>query len=69
MFISESFTQIDGSVERMDEILRIPVLPEMNTSAVIQNYDIAFQDVSFSYETDSQVKAWLQSLSLRLRAR
>ena len=57
MFISESFTQIDGSVERMDEILRIPVLPEMNTSAVIQNYDIAFQDVSFSYETDSQVKA------------
>ena len=57
MFISESFTQIDGSVERMDEILRIPVLPEMNTSAVIQNYDIAFQDVSFSYEADSQVKA------------
>ena len=57
MFISESFTQIDGSVERMDEILRIPVLPEMNTSAVIQNYDIAFQDVGFSYETDSQVKA------------
>ena len=57
MFISESFTQIDGSVERMDEILRIPVLPEKNTSAVIQNYDIAFQDVSFSYETDSQVKA------------
>ena len=57
MFISESFTQIDGNVERMDEILRIPVLPEKNTKAVIQNYDIAFQDVSFSYETDSQVKA------------
>ena len=57
MYISESFTQIDGSVERMDEILRIPVLPEKNTTAEIQNYDIAFQDVSFSYETDSQVKA------------
>ena len=57
MYISESFTQIDGSVERMDEILRIPVLPEKNTSADIQNYDIAFQDVSFSYEADSQVKA------------
>ena len=41
----------------MDEILRIPVLPEKNTKAVIQNYDIAFQDVSFSYETDSQVNA------------
>jgi len=57
MFISESFTQIDGSVERMDEILRIPVLPEKSTSAVIKNYDVAFQDVSFSYEADSQVKA------------
>ena len=57
MYISESFTQIDGSVERMDEILRIPVLPEKNTSADIQNYDIAFQDVSFSYEADSQVMA------------
>ena len=57
MYISESFTQIDGSVERMDEILRIPVLPEKSTAATIENYGIAFQDVSFSYEADSQVKA------------
>lgn len=57
MYISESFTQIDGSVERMDEILRIPVLPEKSTAATIENYGIAFRDVSFSYESDSQVKA------------
>ena len=57
MYISESFTQIDGSVERMDEILRIPTLPEKSTAATIKNYGIAFQDVSFSYEADSQVKA------------
>ena len=57
MYISESFTQIDGSVERMDEILRIPVLPEKSTAATIENYGIAFQDVSLSYEADSQVKA------------
>ena len=57
MYISESFTQIDGSVERMDEILRIPVLPEKSTAATIENYGIAFRDVSFSYEADSQVKA------------
>ena len=57
MYISESFTQIDGSVERMDEILRIPVLPEKSTAQAIENYGIAFRDVSFSYEADSQVKA------------
>ena len=57
MYISESFTQIDGSVERMDEILRIPALPEKSTAATIENYGIAFRDVSFSYEADSQVKA------------
>lgn len=57
MYISESFTQIDGSVERMDEILRIPVLPEKSTAATIENYGIAFRNVSFSYEADSQVKA------------
>lgn len=33
MYISESFTQIDGSVERMDEILRIPALPEKEYGA------------------------------------
>ena len=26
MYISESFTQIDGNVERMEEVLSIPVL-------------------------------------------
>ena len=57
MYISESFTQIDGSVERMDEILRIPALPEKSTAKAIENYGIAFRDVSFSYEADSQVKA------------
>lgn len=54
MYISESFTQIDGSVERMDEILRIPALPEKSTAQAIENYGIAFRDVSFSYEADSQ---------------
>ena len=53
MYISESFTQIDGSVERMDEILRIPALPEKSTAQAIENYGIAFRDVSFSYEADS----------------
>ena len=33
MFISESFTQIDGNVERMEEILHIPVLPDYRGGA------------------------------------
>ena len=41
----------------MDEILRIPALPEKSTAQAIENYGIAFRDVSFSYEADSQVKA------------
>lgn len=55
--ISESSTQVDGSIERMDEILRTPVLPEKNAIVEIRNYDVAFQDVDLFYGTDSQVKA------------
>ena len=64
MFISESFTQIDGSAERMDEILRIPPLPEKSSTVRLNSYDIAFSDVSFSYESDSGVKA-LSHVSFR----
>ena len=60
MYISESFTQINGSVERMDEILRIPSLPEKHTNVKIKNYDISFENVSFSYEDSNN----LQALSL-----
>ena len=55
MFISESFTQIDGNVERMEEILHIPVLPDYRGGAKEQGKDIVFAHVSFSYEAEADV--------------
>lgn len=49
MYVSESFMQISGNIERMDEILNIPVLPDVTVSKQAINDDVTFQDVSFSY--------------------
>lgn len=57
MYISESFTQIDGNVERMDEILQIPVLPDCSTGIEGQGRDVIFEHVTFSYEKDRDIKA------------
>ena len=57
MYISESFTQIDGNVERMDEILNIPVLPESGAKTELSSYNINFEHVTFSYEEDKTVMA------------
>ena len=57
MYISESFTQIDGNVERMDEILNIPVLPESGAKTELSSYNINFEQVTFSYEEDKTVMA------------
>ena len=55
MYISESFTQIDGNVERMEEILHIPVLEDHRGDTKVQGKDIVFDNVSFFYEAESNV--------------
>lgn len=55
MYISESFTRIDGNVERMEEILHIPVLPDHRGGTKEQGKDIIFDNVSFSYEAEADV--------------
>ena len=68
MFISESFTQIDGNVERMEEILHIPVLPDYRGGVKEQGKDIVFDHVSFSFEADADVVAKaLDNVSLHAR--
>ena len=57
MYISESFTQIDGNIERMDEILNIPVLPESGAKTELSSYNINFEHVTFSYKEDKTVMA------------
>mgnify|MGYP004463448545 FL=1 len=49
MYVSESFMQINGNVERMDEILNIPILPEAKEPKQPVSDDVEFQNVSFSY--------------------
>ena len=49
MYVSESFMQINGNVERMDEILNIPILPEAKETKQPVSDDVEFQNVSFSY--------------------
>ena len=66
MYISESFTQIDGNVERMEEILSISALPDQDGGTAEQGHNIEFDHVSFSYGTDTSVKA-LDSVSFMAR--
>lgn len=66
MYISESFTQIDGNVERMEEILSISALPDQDGGTAEQGHSIEFDHVSFSYGTDTSVKA-LNSVSFMAR--
>ena len=66
MYISESFTQIDGNVERMEEILSISALPDQDGGTAEQGHNIEFDHVSFSYGTDTSVKA-LNSVSFMAR--
>lgn len=49
MYVSESFMQINGNVEGMDEVLNIPVLPDAKEPKKPVNDNVEFQNVSFSY--------------------
>lgn len=53
MYISESFLQINGNVERMDEILNLKKLYKTKENRTTDKYDIEFDNVSFSYDDDS----------------
>lgn len=49
MYVSSSGMQIVGGVERMDEILRTPPLPQPENPKTIEGHEIVFENVSFSY--------------------
>ena len=54
MYSSMNSVRIMGGVERMMEVLAIEPLTEPNSPQEIQHYDVMFQNVDFSYNTDSQ---------------
>lgn len=49
MYVSESFMEINSNVARMDEILYLPELPEADNAKMPEQFDVVFEDVSFSY--------------------
>jgi ATP-binding cassette subfamily B protein len=57
MYVSEAFMQINGNVERMDEILNIPTLAEPDHPKNLVNHDVIFSDVSFSYTGNKEALA------------
>lgn len=66
MYISESFMQIDGNVARMDEILNIAVLTEAVHPQKIQQDDVVFDHVSFSYTGQKEEMA-IENVSFQAR--
>lgn len=63
MYVSTNARSIIGGVERMDNILHEPHLPQPQAPKTVQAHDIAFDNVSFSY-TNQEVAA-LQGVSFR----
>lgn len=49
MYVSSSGMQITGGVERMDEILAEPELPQPGESKTVKAFDVSFDRVGFSY--------------------
>ncbi|MDO5717762.1 MAG: ABC transporter ATP-binding protein [Tissierellia bacterium] len=52
LYISDFFIKLNGNVDRIDEILEIKELSDIKESNEIKNYDIEFDNVSFSYNDD-----------------
>ncbi len=63
MYVSSSGMQITGGVERMDEILAEPQLPQPAAPKQFETHDIAFSNVTFSYK--GQQSAALSGVSFR----
>ncbi len=49
MYVTSSGMQITGGVERMDEVLHEPSLPQPASPKTTEGHEIVFENVSFSY--------------------
>lgn len=53
MYVTRGLQQTAESVKNMDKVLNTPCLVEPETGLMTDNYDICFDDVSFSYQQTS----------------
>lgn len=57
MYVSSSGMQISGGIERMDEVLNTPPLPEAENPKTCEGCEVTFKNVSFSYGGDQEAAA------------
>jgi len=57
MYIGSSSMRIINGVEAMDKFLDEPVLPQSDKTVQVQDYSIAFLNVSFSYDESRETEA------------
>ena len=57
MYSSNNCRQISSCVERMDEVLQTPPLPEPERPEQVVLGDVTFEHVSFSYDGEKEVQA------------
>lgn len=62
---SESLRQVQFTVDELQEYLEMPSLPEPNTSAKLNGYDVKLDSVTFSYSGDAKDNV-LHNISLNL---
>ncbi len=62
IYASVNAMQVGNAVERFDQILAEPEIPEKNTFAKPSVYDVVYDHVTFSYTEDNEAAA-LQSVS------
>lgn len=57
MYVSHGGMQITGGIERMDGVLRRPILPEPENPKTCDSCEVEFKNVSFSYDEDKDTAA------------
>jgi ATP-binding cassette subfamily B protein len=50
MYVSFDSAQTSGNIERMDTVLQAEILTDAANAKIPENYDITFENVSFSYD-------------------
>lgn len=57
MYVNGNAMRIIGGVEAMDEVLAEPELPQPDHPKTVRSYDVAFRNVTFSYDKAKETEA------------
>lgn len=68
MYVTSDAMRIVGGIERMDEVLHMPVLLEPTSPKMPSSFDIAFENVSYSYNEKDESGLALKGVNFTARA-